>query len=248
MARLALAIVGVLFLSVSAFGAPVSVERAYDVARNHLERAGRGGKIKSARRPPAGEFANAAAPDAPRFFVEKEGGGFIIVSGDDIAAPILGEVDNGNIDTENMPPALLWLLGTYEKQIEDALKGGETQDADTRRRWEQTAQMPVSFAAAPYPATLLTTAWDQREPYNLQCPLDGTQRSAAGCVAIAMAQIMKYWQHPAYGTGASEAYTANSAEIYVPSVDFNTRYDYANMLDSYTASGGTAVQRDAVSK
>ena len=222
--------------------APVDFETAQSVARKHLERT-RGGKIKPAQR----SLAKAAAPSAPYYVLEKESGGFVIVSGDDIAVPILGEVDNGGFDRENMPPALLWLLGTYEKQIEEAVKDGAAQDQETKGLWAQTTQMANAAAAADYSLTLLSTTWNQGEPYNLQCPLDGTQRSVTGCLATAMAQIMKYWQHPAIGRGASEAYYTVKKNIYVPSVRFNMYYDYANMLDTYTANGGTTVQRDAIS-
>lgn len=39
---------------------------------------------------------------------------------------------------------------------------------------------------------LLTTQWDQGFPFNVKCP----NQSNAGCVAIAMAQIMKFHEHP----------------------------------------------------
>ncbi|MDE5711825.1 C10 family peptidase [Bacteroides sp.] len=39
---------------------------------------------------------------------------------------------------------------------------------------------------------LLSTEWHQNSPFNAQCP----NQSKAGCVAIAMAQIMKFHEHP----------------------------------------------------
>lgn len=39
---------------------------------------------------------------------------------------------------------------------------------------------------------LLTTIWNQDAPYNALCP----KNTLAGCVAIAMAQIMRYHKHP----------------------------------------------------
>ena len=32
--------------------------------------------------------------------------------------------------------------------------------------------------------------------------MDGSQRSYTGCVATAMAQVMKYWNYPESGTGS----------------------------------------------
>jgi len=243
------AIFAVLFLAALAFGAPVSFEKAQNVAQKHLERK-HGGKIKSAqKRPQMRAFASPAAPTAtPYFIIEKENDGFVIVSGDDIAAPIFGEVDKGNFDKENMPPALLWLLETYEEQIAEAVKNGATQDNETKELWEEALLDLDPILTASYSEKLLTTTWNQSSPYNLQCPLDGTQRSITGCVATAMAQIIKYWQYPAYGIGTSSAYQTRSKKISVPSVNFNTNFDYANMLNSYTSNGGTTAQREAVSK
>ncbi|MBK7695540.1 MAG: C10 family peptidase [Saprospiraceae bacterium] len=40
--------------------------------------------------------------------------------------------------------------------------------------------------------------------YNSLCPFNNNAnaRSLAGCVATAMAQIMKYWNQPAFGLGS----------------------------------------------
>jgi len=226
---------------VSAACAPVDFEAARRVARNHLERT-RGGTVASGM-PKVRAFAGAAAP---YHVIDKSGGGFVVVSGDDIAVPILGEVDAGTFDSDSLPPAMRWLLGTYERQIEEAIRSGAAQDGETGELWKRAAQSSGSVAAAAYPAQLLTTTWAQQEPYNLQCPVDGTKRSVTGCVATVMSQIMKYWRHPVQGTGASEAYITKTKSISVPSVSFNTPYDYADMLDKYTASGGTTAQRNAV--
>ncbi|NLF38753.1 hypothetical protein GX586_04870 [bacterium] len=57
---------------------------------------------------------------------------------------------------------------------------------------------PAAHAAA---GPLIATAWSQDSPYNILCPLDGGTRAPVGCVACAMAQIMRYHNHPAQGRG-----------------------------------------------
>jgi len=234
-------IVSLLFFFVSAFGAPVSIETAEKVAKKHLERKKHGGKIKRARAYKTKTFT-------PYFVFEKESKGFIVVSADNIAVPILGETDSGVFDKDSMPPALVWLLETYEKQIEQAAKSGKAQDNETKALWEQSMIGSEPLMAVSYPTKLLSTTWAQGEPYNLKAPLDGSKRSVTGCVATAMAQIMKYYQHPARGTGASDAYKTKTKNISVPSVTFNTSYDYDNMLNSYPyTSSGNTVEREAIS-
>jgi len=252
-ARWSMLILVALFLAVStAFSAPVTIEKAESVARKHLERkrmskavGGGGGGGDKIRR---GAAHRTKTSFTPYYVFEKEGSGFVIVSADDVAAPILGETDSGVFDADSMPPALVWLLGTYERQIEEAVRSGKAQDSETRMMWEQSAQSSgLSKAAASYPSQLLSTTWNQEAPYNLKV-LEVTGRKYTGCVATAMAQIMKYWKHPAYGTGASVAYTTRTDGINIPSVNFDTYYNYANMLNDYpSASSGTAAQREAVS-
>ncbi|MBQ4379771.1 MAG: C10 family peptidase [Bacteroidaceae bacterium] len=50
---------------------------------------------------------------------------------------------------------------------------------------------------------LVKTEWSQRSPYNDMCPVDSkyNETTLAGCVAIAMAQVMNYWQWPIHGIG-----------------------------------------------
>jgi hypothetical protein len=74
-------------------------------------------------------------------------------------------------------------------------------------------------------------------------PMDGNNRSAAGCVAVAMAQIMNFHRHPVRGNGQSEPYTASRRGIQVPSVNFNVAYDWTNMLNSYRSDGSNSNER-----
>jgi hypothetical protein len=87
---------------------------------------------------------------------------------------------------------------------------------------------------------LIKTTWGLGAPYNNLAPMDSGSRSAAGCNAITVAQIMKFYRHPAKGNGQSEAYTAEKLGIEIPSVVFNVNYDYDNILNNYAnADSGT---------
>lgn len=86
---------------------------------------------------------------------------------------------------------------------------------------------------------LLTTLWDQDEPYNHQCPLGYfVERTAAGCVPIAMAQIMKYNEWPQYGnmgtgynwSGDNSCDENNYSGGYL-SRDFEHSYAWSSMPD-----------------
>jgi len=61
---------------------------------------------------------------------------------------------------------------------------------------------PVAIVAGP----LVGARWDQDYPYNIYCPTVGGNRTMVGCLATAVAQIMKYWNYPSVGAG-SHCYT-----------------------------------------
>lgn len=78
-------------------------------------------------------------------------------------------------------------------------------------RKDMTTLVEAHATASLFPAVgpLVQTTWDQKCYYNTSCPADANGpcgHTVTGCVATAMAQIMKYWNYPATGTG-SNTYT-----------------------------------------
>ena len=94
------------------------------------------------------------------------------------------------------------------------------------------------FAQTPIVGPLIQTKWGGGAPLDSFVPMDGDRRTAIGCVAIAMAQIMNYHQHPVRGTGQSTSYSIQSGTV--PVVSFDVNYDWNNMLNVYpNATSGT---------
>ncbi|MCL2806099.1 MAG: C10 family peptidase [Treponema sp.] len=91
---------------------------------------------------------------------------------------------------------------------------------------------------------LLQTKWGQGSPYRTMLPAG--HRSF--CNLVAAAQVMKFHNHPARGTGQSEAYTMTNG-VAMPSVNFaNITFDWDNMLNTYRSDGrdSNEQQRNAV--
>ncbi len=84
---------------------------------------------------------------------------------------------------------------------------------------------------------LLTTHWDQGDPYNMYCPWGDGGRCVVGCVATAAAQILAYHKWPPEGTGTHEYYWAGdyscggSTPPQYLSADFSDPYDWDNIVD-----------------
>ena len=99
-------------------------------------------------------------------------------------------------------------------------------------------------------APLTTSHWHQNAPYNGLCPVvaDGNLKTAAGCVAIAAAQIIYYWRdhNPATTTYDTPTYPYGKAPV-TYSVPAGTPYEWELMKDSYTVDDSEA-SRDAVAR
>lgn len=85
--------------------------------------------------------------------------------------------------------------------------------------------------------------YDQGTPYNNKCPYLNGGRAVTGCVATAMAQVMRYYQFPANGTGTFTYTGGNDGARTINLEDYP--FDWDNMLEEYQ-HGYTAKQADAV--
>lgn len=120
-----------------------------------------------------------------------EGGGYVIVSASNRTKSILAYAPQGTID-DQMPPAMKELLKSYASQIAEAEQSGDDAEQD-----DTANDYPVKYEIAP----LITQKWGQDKPYNNQTPIvkdpeDKDIHGLTGCVATAMAMVMKYHQWP----------------------------------------------------
>ncbi len=208
---------------------PVDMQKALTVAQHFWQQKGRGGSA-----------LHDLTPEVPvnnlYIFGDMNGPGFVIVAADDVAMPVLGYALNGFFPTEEMCPALLSWLRFYDEQITWAQQLGQTSPA-IQQSWEaMLANEPMQGKFASEVAPLVTTTWNQRPLYNELCPADSTLPTghpATGCTATAMAQLMKYWNHPRQGHG-SYAYSWEGEQPFwaygTLIADFeNTVYDWQHM-------------------
>ncbi len=166
----------------------------------------------------AGQFFNVSMPQRPAamkgrgaaasyyVFNNPEQPGWVIVAGDDRARTILAYGDEDYFDPDDVPECVQEWLGGYVEQIEAI--GNPKDDAP------QPTEMSVIAATKTKIVPLLSlTKWAQGLPFNQGCPsystTDGTRYCPAGCVAIAMAQIMYYYKSN-YGSLAIPAYTSSN--------------------------------------
>ena len=174
-----------------------------------------------------------SAGSLPAAYVFDTRSGYMVVSADDVAAPLLGYADEGSFDAANIPDNLRYWLESYASEIAWARDNGVE---PARSRASRADRAPI--------APLVKTQWNQGSPYNNYCPIYNGSRSVTGCVATAMAQVMKYYNYPAKGTG-SHSYTTKTLKI-SQSMDFSsTSFRWTSMADSYGSFSSTS-QKNAV--
>lgn len=122
-------------------------------------------------------------------FANKDAG-YMVLSADDVALPVLGYADSGTADPDNMAPAMRWWLDEYARQIAWARDKGA---APAQPRQIKEGRRDI--------AKMIQTTWDQGEPYNQLSPVVNGQRAYTGCVATSMSQIMYYFKYPEVGRG-----------------------------------------------
>jgi hypothetical protein len=161
-----------------------------------------------------------------------QGGGFVVVSADNSVQPILGYSRVSNLDTKRLPLNLASWLDGCDSQIRAAAAA----QLPMHEGWNEEFKRVDGFDSIVGP--LLTTTWNQEPLYNDLCPGDADGQTMTGCVATAMAQVMKYWNWPDTGVGQHDYYTYLYGNV---SADFgSTAYDWANMPSELTLSSSSA--------
>lgn len=183
--------------------------------------------------------------------------GYLVSPADDRFPALLGYSDTGSVDADNIPPQMQWWLSEYAREMDYAIRNGLIQNVPENIQMQGIVPANTMGKAPRTPiAPLLETKYNQGEPYNNQCPVinytNGSEwgRAVTGCVATAMAQMMRYWKYPATGQG-SHSYICkpNGGQSFTESMDFSTvTFDWDNMLPVYTYGNYTDTQADAVAR
>ena len=229
----------ILSMSLSFLGNPVDENTAKQLAQNFWKENNimgvRGDKVFKKRMDDA-RFVNVAPQCGySEFYIfnNEDGKGFVIIAADDCVTPVLAYSYDNNFTAVNLPPSLKMWLDDYAKQIQVALEMRATAPDETRADWEclrQGKNLPIKSEAVVNP--LITTHWKQNPYYNDLCPYDYTynQRALTGCVATAMAQIMKYWSYPEHGIGSHSYVPQQHPQYGTQYADFSSEtYHWSSM-------------------
>lgn len=249
--RTALLAVGLTLFQVLAWAGPRSFQQAQAIAERQAALQGiimDQQQVSKARK----QYllnGSSSSETATSYYVFDNGSdkGFTIVSGDDELPEIVGYSAHGNSENLMKTEGCAAFLKAYQKFVAAFTQG----DAKARKILaEQRALKADGRYQQPKITPLLgDIAWNQETPYNKMCPkYEGSKLSATGCVATAMAQVMMYYKYPKELKADIPAYTTATNKLKVNAISKGEKYDWDNMLPTYTEGEYNTTQADAVAK
>ena len=225
--RKLLLIAAFLFAATSVMAGNVDLSTAQTKAANFLKSKAPQGRLMTSAPTVkwTHEVKNSSNASLAAYYIVNTDKGYVIVAGDDRAREILAYGD-GQLDNLNdLPEAMQLFLNMYQKQMEylQAHPGLKVQKGIYRG----------GVSVGP----LLTTAWNQGKPYNMKTPKKGSGQDPyckVGCSAVALAQVMRYWEYPTTSP-ALPGYTCPTSGYVIDPLPEYT-FDWEHMRDSYPSS------------
>lgn len=174
----------------------------------------------------------------------KDSKGFVIISADDLYTPVISYSLKGNFDYENMPDNVEKWMNSYSEKINFLKENNSAQKAEYKSLWNKYSTDYTNFESQKSTQIVASLTdyikWNQDAGWNMYCPADPAGpggHAYVGCVATAMSIIMKYWQYPIVGTGATSYYEDNYGTL---SVNFSTANYFWNQMPDDTYSNASA--------
>ena len=177
--------------------------------------------------------------------------GFVIVSADDRAKPILGYSTESNF-TAQLPDGLMTFFDNYKAGFSQMFANNDERTAEAVTDWTSLAEtgMLSSRKANRSVEPLLASIWNQTDLYNNMAPEDPNSvysgHCKSGCVANTMSQIMRYWEWPRSGEG-SHGYDAdgNYGSYGWQEADFSAATYRYELMPDYLDFASPQVEVDA---
>ena len=218
--------------------ADIDLAPAKNVAKSFMAKQVTNGRLRAAATSNlklAKAEASVANPKAVDYYIFNADKAYVVVSGDDQAPEILMYGEEGQIDLNDIPPAMQWLLNKYKYQI-DGLKAGTM---------KPNGYTPKATTAV---APLTNANWDQSTPYNNQCPTSGSSRTLTGCPATSLSMCYYVWKWPKTFPAVAAINGSSSGGVSAAALPERAA-DWDNIIDEYTGPSNyssTTAQKNAV--
>lgn len=183
------------------------------------------------------DFAQQATP-AIYIYEQEQSSHCVFIAASDKVNRILGYTDEPITDAP-LPPALEVWLQSYADEI------AMLESNQGIIREVTPGRTPIEPLLKDENKNLIQ--WNQTDPYNRYCPMLNNERTVTGCVATAIAQIMRYYAYPTRPKGKL-SYTWEKGEQTL-SINYDTVPDYQwSSMKAKKTSYSTNAQRKAVAQ
>lgn len=168
--------------------------------------------------------------------------GYVIMAADERQQTVLGYSPTGHFDAERLNDTEREWLTHYAIEMRGMRRAAAN---ETDNAVKMLNLLPVRPEGV---EPLTTVKWSQHAPFNNMCPnpQDRDEPCVTGCVATAMAQVMKHYHSSTPGKG-SHSYTTEKLKLPLSANYEGVTYDWNTMLDDYS-NGYTQAQADAVAQ
>ena len=237
-----LLILGVYLFVNKSIGQEVTNNSAAIVAKNfYFEKANIFSKVDKSEVFIKESFLKKSDTNTPLFYIYNMAPkGFVIISAQRNAFPILGYSFEGFYDDKIDNPGFRYFMNLYSRQIIEITNSKIIPDPKSEEFWNKYSDIyftPAEKGNTKAVAPMVFSTWNQDKYYNELCPADAggpDGHTYAGCVATALGQLMYYHRWPLSGTGS---YTYNHPTYGTISADFgSSTYNWDLMTNSLTSS------------
>lgn len=157
--------------------------------------------------------------------------GWVIMSGDDTAAPVIGYSTTGNLNAKMMPVNMKHAMDEFVEEIKYVACTTRT----IHPLWNETVSR-LRRAGGEYVDPLIEVHWNQGAPFNKYCPMGNT---LVGCVAVAMSQAMCVQRYPDRPQGNISYNLAEYGTLHI-NFDEQKAYNWTQILNGDNNNDETA--------
>ena len=225
-----ISLVMILFIPIFLHSEPVSLNQARAVAQNFINsRSLENYTIKTI------DIYNKNNQDV-FYYINFNPTGFIVISADNRIKPILAYSYDNSFLLDNSSPGIQWISDYYYEKQKIIIENIEYPSLQMLDSWNYYSNNYIHNSERDV-SPLIQAEWNQDYPWNRECPEDSDGPGGhvyVGCVAIAAAQLMHYWQFPNFGNGSKSYIHDDYGEL---TVDFEyMTYDFNLMPNTYSSA------------
>lgn len=161
----------------------------------------------------------------------------VIAKNDSLPSPILAFSPSGRINLANA--TIKKLLENYNREIKEWSEGRMQLAMKDTVYYQRKKSVCLPL--------LKEISWSQKKPYNNGMPLvTNKEKYQVGCAAVAVGQIMKYYEHPCRGTGKSSYIQTNEkGEEHPLVVNYDSlRIDWSAIKNRYNPQESARASKD----